>query len=172
MQIEDVRLLSSPAPSTPPSLKLAATLYLPTTPDPVTKVPGLIVGHGAGSCRTRHADFCRECCSTGFAVLALDFRGHGESSGAADGPLEMDLCAAAAFLRAHPRVNGDRICYRGSSMGGFYGLKAAPEARFEAMALICPATESVLLHALDELEAARDARAEDSENPHWDIPGL
>ena len=38
-------------------------------------------------------------------------------------------------------------------MGGFYGLKAAPEAGFTALALVCPASERVMLDALDEIEA-------------------
>ncbi len=95
--------------------------------------PGLGVGHGAGSQAARHEAFCLEACSHGFAVLALDFRGHGHSDGTADGPLEQDVLAAVRFLRAHPSVDEKTICYRGSSMGAFYGLKAAPKRDFAAM---------------------------------------
>lgn len=96
------------------------------------RAPGLVVGHGAGSQAARHEEFCREACRQGFVVLALDFRGHGNSMGTGDGPLEQDVLAAVHFLRDHPAVDGQRICYRGSSMGGFYGLKAQPEAGFAA----------------------------------------
>ena len=157
---QEVRILSPPKPGEPPAIELAATLYLPSEAPVGERAPGLIVGHGAGSRRSRHAEFCREACATGFVVLALDFRGHGESAGLADGPLESDLVAAAAFFRAHPGVVPEKICYRGSSMGGFYGLKAAPEAAFAAMALLCPATESVILHAIDQHEAGGDERIE------------
>lgn len=90
----------------------------------------------------------------GFVVLALDFRGHGASEGIADGPLELDVLAAVDVLRQHPGVDGKTICFRGSSMGGFYGLKSAPAARFAAMALLCPASERVML---DAIQKAREA---------------
>lgn len=40
-------------------------------------------------------------------------------------------------------------------MGGFYGLKAAPEAGFAAMALLCPASEAVMLAAIRSEEESR-----------------
>jgi dipeptidyl aminopeptidase/acylaminoacyl peptidase len=133
-------------------------------------------------------DFCLEACRQGFAVLAFDFRGHGESRGFGDGPLEQDILAAVRFLGAHPAVDPELICYRGSSMGGFYGLKAAPQAGFTAMVLLCPAGEDVILDALAEKndsEAEPDTGAEpDTEVPpdpggsslssaaRWDRPRL
>ena len=159
MNTQEITLLSSPVPDVAPSLPLAGTLYIPDARTSNGHAPGLIVGHGAGSRKSRHDEFCRAACTEGFVVLALDFRGHGHSGGEADGPLELDIYAAAAHLRALPSVDPEKICYRGSSMGGFYGLKASKEARFAAMALVCPATESVILHGLAELEAARDTEA-------------
>jgi dipeptidyl aminopeptidase/acylaminoacyl peptidase len=153
-------------------LELAATLYLPDTADG-SAAPGLVVGHGASSRRSRHDAFCREACSHGFAVLALDFRGHGDSGGTADGPLEQDILAAAAYLRSHPAVDGSSLCYRGSSMGGFYGLLAAVQTRFIALALLCPATEQVLLDALDDSgERCPGATAEGAAQTRWDLSGL
>ncbi|MBC7293384.1 MAG: alpha/beta fold hydrolase [Thermoleophilia bacterium] len=116
-------------------------------------MPGLLVGHGAGSNRKRHDAFCRTACAAGFVVLAFDFRGHGESGGLADGPLEMDILAAAAFLRNRPGVRPDQVCYRGSSMGGFYGLKAATSEQFAALVLLCPASEQVILDAISKGDA-------------------
>ncbi len=61
-------------------------------------------------------------------------------------------------------------------MGGFYGLKAAPEAGFAAMALLCPAGEDVILEALDEND--RKDRDDDTAfssavvPPRWDTIGL
>lgn len=173
MQTQDIHLRSSSVPGASQDIELAATLYLPHEPAPGATAPGIIVGHGAGSSRSRHEEFCREACSAGFVVLGLDFRGHGDSSGFADGPLEMDLYAAAAFLRTHLSVDPQKVCYRGSSLGGFYGLKAAPRARFAAMALLCPATESVILHALDEQQAVPDAEAgAETRLPRWDVAKL
>ncbi len=162
------------------TLELAATLYLAASNQSRPR-PGLIVGHGAGSSRGRHDSFCREACRHGFVVLALDFRGHGDSSGSGDGPLEEDIFAAADLLRAHPAVDGKRLCYRGSSMGGFYGLKAAPQAGFVAIALLCPASEDTILKALDDLEWEQadverryrgSAAGPNVASPRWDIAAL
>jgi uncharacterized protein len=167
--VEDVIIQSPAHEDCAPAIDLAATLYLPTNA-PSSGAPGLIVGHGAGSQRSRHAEFCTEACASGFAVLALDFRGHGDSGGSADGPLELDLCAAAEWLRKHPAVEASRICYRGSSMGGFYGLKAAPAARFDAMALLCPASETVILNALDQADSGVETPT--GEKARWDVQGM
>jgi dipeptidyl aminopeptidase/acylaminoacyl peptidase len=136
----------------------------------------LVVGHGAGSRRSRRAGFCRAAAAEGFAVLALDFRGHGDSEGAVDGPLEDDITVAAQFLRKHRAVDGTRLCYRGSSMGGFYGLKAAATGTFGAVALLCPADERLMLEGLEDM-ARRDADTEASGEPgsggtRWDVPAM
>jgi dipeptidyl aminopeptidase/acylaminoacyl peptidase len=176
MRPEPIRLLSAPDEGLPPSLELAAYLYLPGGPAQLVAVPpakfsaagppgrhpGLVVGHGAGSRAARHEEFCLEASRQGFAVLALDFRGHGSSQGKGDGPLEQDLLAAVRFLRGHPAVDLRSVCYRGSSMGGFYGLKAAPLAAFAAMVLVCPASESTMLRAIakdDDFAARYDSEA-------------
>ena len=189
MRPSAVHLLSARASGLAADLELAATLYIPDPADGLP-APGLVVGHGAGSRRARHDAFCREACFQGFAVLAVDLRGHGDSAGAADGPLEHDILAAAAFLRGHGAVDGRHLCYRGSSMGGFYGLKAAPEAGFTALALLCPASERVILDALDEddpepatmaagggaaqppMMAAGGGAAQPAAPTRWDLPHL
>ncbi len=162
------------------TLDLAATLYSPTV-EPSRPSPGLVVGHGAGSRRERHDDFCREACRQGFVVLAFDFRGHGDSGGSGDGPLELDVLAAADLLRAQATVDGGRLCYRGSSMGGFYGLKAAPEAGFAALALLCPAGEETILDTLADIDRDRAEGESSVQNPafdpdvappRWDTAGL
>lgn len=164
MSVSRVALLSAPDVELEPTLELAATLYLPAG-EPAKPAPGLIVGHGAGSRRERHDEFCREACRAGFAVLALDFRGHGESGGEGDGPFEQDVLAAARFLRTHPAVDGARLCYRGSGMGGFYGLKAAPQAGFAAMALLCAASEEVVLDALADEDGSDATGVTDASLP-------
>lgn len=178
MPAADIRLHSAGADAIP--LRLAATLYLPQTG--TGPFPGLIVCHGAGSRRGRHAEFCRTASAEGFVVLALDFRGHGDSEGAADGPLEDDITVAAGFLKRHPAVDAARLCLRGSSMGGFYGLKAAAAGRFAAAVLLCPASERVMLDGIDTFEA-HDTEAGDTAAPaaggapletpaRWDTPAL
>lgn len=160
-----ISLLSARDQGLPPNLRLNALLYLPVGSSAGRgTAPALVVGHGAGSRATRHADFCLEASRQGFVVLAPDFRGHGDSDGVGDGPLEQDVLAAARFLHDHPAVDPRAVCYRGSSMGGFYGLKAAPQAGFAALALICPADEEVMLAALseDDITGSRDTEDDGS----------
>jgi hypothetical protein len=86
---------------------------------------------------------------------------------------------AAGFLRKHCGVDRSRLCYRGSSMGGFYGLKAAATgtAGFAAVALLCPATAEVMLQGLDDIES-RDTEADSADGDpaapatRWDMPGI
>lgn len=177
MLTTDVRLHSASAagatahPAAP--IQLAATMYLPDTPA-TGLLPGLVVAHGAGSRRTHHADFCQAAAAEGFLVLAVDLRGHGDSEGAADGPLEDDLTVAADFLRRHRLVDPARLCYRGSSMGGFYGLKAAAAGTFAAVALLCPASEHLMLTGLEAIVAyntdTEEAGTRAESATHWDVP--
>ncbi len=141
-------------------LIIAATLYLPANAhyrEPPR--PALIVAHGAGSRRSRHDAFCRVACAAGMVVLAIDLRGHGESTGELDGPAHEDILAAAALLRSHALVDGRRVCYRGSSMGGYYGLQAAADAGLAAAVLVCPASEEVLLSGIDRADDPGEAEA-------------
>jgi uncharacterized protein len=133
-----------------------------------------VVAHGAGSRRSHHADFCEAAAAEGFLVLALDLRGHGDSEGAADGPLEDDITVAANLLKKHRLVDDRRLCYRGSSMGGFYGLKSAAAGTFAAVALLCPASEHLMLTGLDTIVAYNaDTEATGAEGgaaTRWDVP--
>lgn len=139
---------------------IAATLYLPANAHYREQSrPALIVTHGAGSRRSRHDVFCRAACMAGMIVLAIDLRGHGESTGELDGPAHEDILAAAALLRSHALVDGRRVCYRGSSMGGYYGLQAAADAGLAAAVLVCPASEEVLLSGIDRADDPGDAEA-------------
>lgn len=170
IDVASVRFLSPRVEEAAPDITLHGRLYLPSG-HPGRPHPGLVVGHGAGSCASRHADFCLVACETGFVVLALDFRGHGDSSGEGDGPLELDVLAAVHFLREHPTVDQRRVAYRGSSMGGFYGLKAAPQAGFAAMALLCPASARTMLRAIRRAEKKK-ATAPGADSARWDTPRL
>jgi len=151
VHVEELRFRSLPSGAgDEPKLILAGTIFLPAGADHRDPaLPGLVVGHGAGSNRRRHEVFCRTACGQGMVVIALDMRGHGESGGEADGPLHQDIVAAADLLRSHPLVDAGRIGYRGSSMGAYYGLRATLNSRFAALALLCPAQADILLQALE-----------------------
>src|SRR6478609_288897 len=95
-------------------LTLKANLYLPAGN---SWVPGIVVCHGFGSSKERHADFGEQAASLGFAALIMDLRGHGESEGMLDGNVFNDVAASLTYLQGRPEVNPTRIAVRGSSMG-------------------------------------------------------
>jgi pimeloyl-ACP methyl ester carboxylesterase len=104
---------------------------------------GVVVVHGARSCKENHLDFARACAAAGLAAIAFDQRGHGAS----DGPLgagALDDVAAIAGL-----LPGDGpVFLRGTSMGGCFALAAADRAGARAVVAICPARPRQLLAGL------------------------
>ncbi len=68
--------------------------------------------------------------------------------GRADGPLEQDILAAAAFLRAVRRRRPASLLSR-LEHGRFLRAEGGSRGRFTALALLCPASEQVILDALD-----------------------
>jgi alpha-beta hydrolase superfamily lysophospholipase len=83
--------------------------------------------------------------AAGFAVLALDLRGHGESSGGyADGltPMQQDVQAALDWLKARPEVQSGRVGIAGASLGASLAvLVAASDATVRSVALLSPGSE-------------------------------
>src|SRR6266542_2561602 len=84
----------------------------------------MLILHGAGSRKENHADFARACAARGWVALAYDQRGHGESGDEMGPGALADVGRMAAFLAAAEGVDGERICVRGSSMGGFMAVHA------------------------------------------------
>jgi alpha-beta hydrolase superfamily lysophospholipase len=83
---------------------------------------------------------------SGVAVLRLDDRGTGESTGsyaaATVQDLAADVQAAVRFLRARPEIDPDRIALVGHSLGGVVGpLVAASDARVAALVLMAAPAE-------------------------------
>ncbi len=110
-------------------------------PQRAAEVPcGVMILHGAGSCKENHHDFARAALAAGLAALAFDQRGHGASEGAMDGRVLQDVAAMAAVLRA--RIGGPEaaIALRGSSMGGYLSILAAPHVGARGVVAICPAS--------------------------------
>ncbi len=136
-------------------------LWLPASDPPW---PGMLIIHGAGSRKENHADFARMSAAAGWAALSYDQRGHGD---AADemGPAALgDVSRMARFLGGVDGADPERICARGSSMGGFMAIHAAATSKAVAGVIaICPAGEEHLARGLrdDELEfrAGAEARA-------------
>ena len=106
---------------------------------------GVVVLHGAGSCKENHLDFAVACAAHGLAAIAFDQRGHGASAGALGAGAIDDVAAIAALLPGRGPV-----FLRGSSMGGFLALAAAQRAAARAVVAICPASAQLLRDGLRE----------------------
>jgi alpha-beta hydrolase superfamily lysophospholipase len=126
---------------------LAYSLWLPAN-----SKGGVVVLHGAGSCKENHHDFARAALGADLAAIAFDQRGHGESEGRMDGRALDDVARMATLLR--DRVGGDGpaapIALRGSSMGGYLALVSAAAAHASAVVAICPASAEGLRRGLAE----------------------
>jgi uncharacterized protein len=125
---------------------LAYSLWLPVS----GARAGVVVLHGAGSCKENHHDFARAALGAGLGAIAFDQRGHGESQGPMDARAVADVVAMADLLRT--RTGGDTapIALRGSSMGGYLALVSAAEAEAGAVVAICPAGAEGLRRGLAE----------------------
>jgi uncharacterized protein len=108
---------------------------------------GVIVVHGAGSCKESHHDYARVLMAAGLAALTFDQRGHGESDGPMDGRALEDVRAMAQLLRDTCGAEL-AIALRGSSMGGYLAILAAPVVRARAVVAICPASGEGLRRSL------------------------
>src|SRR3954463_6992233 len=126
---------------------LAYSLWLPEG-DPWA---GLVILHGAGSCKESHHDFARAARSAGLAAGCFDQRGHGARPGALDGRGLEDVAAVAALLGDAP------LALRGSSMGGYLAILAAERVGARAVVAICPASADGLWRALRGGEPAPPA---------------
>ena len=108
---------------------------------------GVVVLHGADSCKESHYDFCRALVASGLAAIAFDARGHGESGGSLDGRAVEDVAVMAGLLRERLPA-GARVALRGSSMGGYLAIVAAEASRADAVVAICPASGEGLRRGL------------------------
>jgi alpha-beta hydrolase superfamily lysophospholipase len=123
---------------------LAYSLWLPARPARA----GVVILHGAGSCKESHHDFARAVVAGGWGAIAFDQRGHGQSAGPMDGDALRDIAAIGALLRERLGDGNARLALRGSSMGGYFAIVAAEALRACAVVAICPACASGLRRGL------------------------
>jgi uncharacterized protein len=145
---------------------------------------GVVLLHGAGSCKENHHDFARAALGAGLAALAFDQRGHGESAHPMDGRALEDIVAMADLLRSRFGAEpSPPIALRGSSMGGYLALVSAAPANASAVVAICPAGAEGLRRGLKErrftfaadepaLDAFLDAHDEHDAIAALDVPVL
>jgi uncharacterized protein len=99
---------------------------------------GVVILHGAGSCKESHHDFARVLVAAGFGAIAFDQRGHGASEGPMDGRVIEDIVSIAGALRSRLGREHAPVALRGSSMGGCFALLAAGPVGARAVVAICP----------------------------------
>jgi fermentation-respiration switch protein FrsA (DUF1100 family) len=152
--VEPVRFVSE-------GISLAGDLRLPAGRG---AAPGIVLtGPFTGVKEQVVGEYADRLCRAGFATLAFDHRGFGQSGGRrahedSQGKLA-DLRAAVGVLTAHPAVAADRIAAVGICLGGGYAVRAAAaDPRITAVAGIAGAYNSPG-HLVDRLGIAayRDA---------------
>lgn len=132
-------------------VRLAANLYLPEGGAGEWS-PGLVVCHGFGSGKERHATFGERASAAGFATLVMDLRGHGESDGQVDANLFNDVAAAVQYLQSRPEVNPMSVAIRGSSLGGWLAIHTAAHLKEIApVVAYCPPNEAGLTLLMEEV---------------------
>ncbi|GAB4572284.1 MAG: hypothetical protein Kow0077_11290 [Anaerolineae bacterium] len=89
-----------------------------------TAAPAVLLLHMLGSDREAWAPLIPALHEAGYAVLAVDMRGHGETGGAQDWPLaEQDVADWLAWLRAQDGVDAERVNLVGASIGANLALR-------------------------------------------------
>jgi pimeloyl-ACP methyl ester carboxylesterase len=108
-------------------------------------IPAVLLLHGYGEDRTVWRNFTQQLLGRGWAVMALDLRGHGESKTRNKLPLQataewrtdphafpIDLDPALDWLKARPRIDTQKIVVIGVDVGANLALIASgrfPEVR-------------------------------------------
>ncbi len=132
--------------STPAALGLEYESVTVTTTDgvelaawyvPGTNGAGVVVMHGAGSTRSDVLDQAAVLAGSGYTLVLIDARGHGDSDGAAmdfGWYGDLDIAAGTEYLASRAEVDPDRIGVVGFSMGGEEAIgAAAADARIRAV---------------------------------------
>lgn len=90
------------------------------------RLPAAVFCHGLGASKEVYVYGLRRLARSGMRVLAIDFRGHGRSSGFSDfGKSEsIDALAGVSYLLNRHDVDPDRIAVVGHSLGGIIGTMA------------------------------------------------
>lgn len=125
--------------------RVEGNLYLPADAAPGTRLPAVVVTGAWMTVKEQMPGrYARELARCGYAALAFDFRGWGESGGAVrqrEVPAEKiaDIRAAAAFLAVHPAVDPLRLAGLGiCASAGYMATAVADDPAFRAVAFVAP----------------------------------
>ena len=115
-------------------LRIFALLTIPWGEKPPTGWPVVVFNHGyipPRQYRTteRYVKYVDAFARNGYIVFKSDYRGHGDSEGAASGgygspDYTVDVLNALAAIRRHPDADPDRVGMWGHSMGGQITLRS------------------------------------------------
>jgi len=124
---------------------LVGTLYLPADYQPGEKRPGVVVAGAWTSIKEQMSGlYAREMAERGFAALAFDYRGWGESGGTIrfkeyPAAKTADIAVAAAFMATLPEVDGMRVHGLGiCASAGYMAAAATGNRDFASVALVAP----------------------------------
>ncbi len=131
-------------------LVLAATYWPGRRPN----APGVLLLHGNGSSRAAMVGNAAWLASQGYAILTIDFRGHGQSSAASHSfGLYESRDAAAAFAWLKRRQRNAPVAVIGASLGGAAAL-LGERGPLPADAMILQAVYPDIRHAIRNRIAA------------------
>jgi uncharacterized protein len=124
---------------------LVGTLYLPAGYQPGERLPGVLVTGAWTSIKEQMSGlYAREMAERGFAALAFDFRGWGQSAGAIrfkEDPAAKtaDIQAAADFMTTLPEIDAAKIAGLGiCASAGYMAAAASGNPDFASVSLVAP----------------------------------
>lgn len=136
--------------TTADGVKLVGTIYLPKNGK--DKVPGILLLHQYSRDRTTWSPLIPQLLKEGYAILAIDLRGHGESTSFGDefvtyerfsdtdfaGMIE-DVRSSIKYLKSQRRVNPERLAIIGASIGANLALQySAEDKNVRTIVLLSP----------------------------------
>lgn len=107
---------------------------------PVEKSPAILLLHDPGGQRSDWQFVASQLMDQGFAALAIDLRGYGESGGLANGKhTDADVAVAIDFLKAQAEVDSGGIIIIGAGGGSWWALVyAAAHPDIRGLAMMTP----------------------------------
>lgn len=127
--------------------EIDAWIYQPPTPEPH---PAVVMAHGLGAVKAGGLEpFAERFCQEGFAVVAIDYRQWGGSTGQPRDELNVprqldDYRTAIGWAAAHPRIDTSRIFAWGTSFAGMHVTElAATDPRLAGAVAQCPLVDGL-----------------------------
>jgi dienelactone hydrolase len=100
--------------TTADGVPLAGLYYAP----PTEAAPGVLLLHQRGGRKENWTSFAQLLQKNGYAVMAVDFRGHGQSKGVVNWlGADQDVITAFDYLARRPEVDPNRLAVMGASIG-------------------------------------------------------